>query len=72
MSDKISKSFAIFFTNLIAMTVVWFTTGLWHGAHVNYVMWGLYFLVFMVCNFILGILSFVFIDLIIMGLAMFA
>ena len=28
--------------------------------------------VFMVCNFILGILSFVFVDLIIMGLAMFA
>lgn len=48
LTDKISKSFAIFFINLIAMTVVWFITGLWHGAHINYVMWGLYFLVFMI------------------------
>ena len=29
------------------MTVVWFLTGLWHGASWNYILWGLYFLVFL-------------------------
>lgn len=48
LSKNISKSFANFITNFIAMFIVWFTTGLWHGAHVNYVLWGLYFFVFMV------------------------
>lgn len=43
-----NKNFVNFISNLIAMTLVWFTTGLWHGASVNYVLWGLYFLVFMI------------------------
>lgn len=29
------------------MLVVWFLTGLWHGASWNYVLWGLYFFVFL-------------------------
>lgn len=29
------------------MTVVWFLTGLWHGASWNYILWGLYYLVFL-------------------------
>lgn len=28
--------------------VTWFATGLWHGASWNFVMWGLYFLVFLI------------------------
>ena len=29
------------------MCVVWFLTGMWHGASWNYILWGLYFLVFL-------------------------
>lgn len=30
------------------MFVVWAATGFWHGAHWNYILWGLYFFVFLV------------------------
>lgn len=29
------------------MAVVWFLTGLWHGASWNYILWGMYFFVFL-------------------------
>lgn len=29
------------------MAVVWFLTGMWHGASWNYILWGLYYLVFL-------------------------
>ena len=32
---------------ILNLCVVWFLTGLWHGASWNYVLWGLYFLVFL-------------------------
>lgn len=34
--------------------LVWFCTGLWHGASWNYVIWGLYFGVFMLIETLLG------------------
>ena len=32
--------------NVLNLLVVWALTGLWHGAHWNFVLWGLYFFVF--------------------------
>ena len=33
--------------NFFNLFVVWFVTGLWHGAGWNFIMWGLYFFVFL-------------------------
>ncbi len=30
------------------MAIVWFLTGLWHGANINFILWGLYYFVFLV------------------------
>ena len=33
---------------IINLFIVWLLTGLWHGAHVNFVLWGLYYFAFLV------------------------
>ena len=47
LSNISNKSFSNFFVNLIATFVVWFSTGLWHGANYNFILWGLYFFIFL-------------------------
>ena len=37
------KSAAKAVPTIIALSVVWFSTGLWHGASWNYVLWGVYY-----------------------------
>ena len=41
----IPEAFATAYLNLF---IVWFLTGLWHGASWNFVLWGLYFFIFLV------------------------
>lgn len=36
------------YRHIINLFVVWFLTGMWHGASWNYILWGLYFFVFLV------------------------
>lgn len=33
---------------IINLFIVWFLTGMWHGASWNYILWGLYFFIFLV------------------------
>ncbi len=40
---KLFKNFGKKVPAVFGLTVVWFRTGLWHGASWNYVLWGLYY-----------------------------
>ena len=43
LKTKGHKSAAKALPTIIALAVVWFSTGLWHGANWNYVLWGVYY-----------------------------
>ena len=49
---KLTKIFNVdvarFIAYIISIFVVWLFTGLWHGANVNFVIWGMFFFVLMV------------------------
>ena len=44
---------------LINITIVWFLTGLWHGANYNYILWGIYFSIILIIEklFLLKVLN---------------
>ena len=44
---------------MLNILIVWFCTGLWHGASLNFILWGLYFALFLVLEktFLLDILK---------------
>ena len=45
VKDKLGRETARRFTTLLPLLVVWFLTGLWHGAGWNFIAWGLYYFV---------------------------
>lgn len=53
-SKKVKEKLTPFFGSLVpaagAMLVVWFGTGIWHGASLKYIAYGLYYYAIMVCG----------------------
>jgi len=51
-SGVLSKvgSLSYLLSTSIALIIVWITTGLWHGASNNYILWGAYFAILMVLS----------------------
>lgn len=47
LHGKVSPFFEVFIPSLLALFVVWFLNGLWHGADVKYIVYGLYYYVIM-------------------------
>ncbi len=47
---KFGRETARKFTTMLPLLVVWFLTGLWHGAGWNYIAWGLYYFVLFACG----------------------
>ena len=43
LKDRVGKTAAGMVTTCLALAVVWFTTGLWHGANWHYIAWGVYY-----------------------------
>ena len=48
LKKKVNKKFAKVVTVSIGTTIVFFVTGLWHGASNNFVLWGLYYGLFLI------------------------
>ncbi len=47
LTKKMNMAFADFTTITISLLAVWFLTGLWHGASIKYVCYGLYYFILM-------------------------
>ena len=47
MHGKVKPFFELFIPSALALFVVWFTNGLWHGASFQYVLYGLYYYLIM-------------------------
>ena len=52
-SKKIFKKHANKIPAIIGLIIVWFLTGLWHGASWNYILWGLYFGIIIIISIII-------------------
>ena len=50
LHGKVNTFFEMFIPSVIALFFVWFLNGLWHGADVKYIVYGLYWYVIMVCG----------------------
>ena len=46
-SKKTNRKIATILINIPATFLVWFASGLWHGANYNFVIWGIYFFLFL-------------------------
>lgn len=54
LTKKMNMAFADFTTITISLLAVWFLTGLWHGASIKYVCYGLYYFILMMVLNTLG------------------
>lgn len=53
LQGKANPFWQVFIPSSIALLVVWFTTGLWHGAELKYVVYGLYYYVIMMIGMLI-------------------
>ena len=50
LMKKKKRQLAKYLPSVIALLVVWFMTGLWHGAAWNYIFWGIYYFILLVID----------------------